>query len=574
MIHSARFWRHALLFAIGALVVFFWLEHLHLALDKKYSFDEFQYAHGAWLIAQGEVIYRDFFEHHFPLIHQLMSLVFLAAGDEDPSHLIYLRLLMLPFLTLTLAAAWRVNAAVSGRFSAVTMLLVLMVPSFSMMATEVRPDPLAFSLFLAALAVLYSQRLAPRWRGFVSGFLVVAALWGTLKVAYYGLVFPAALVADLVARRSDPARGRYLLGHPLAFLAGGAAAAAPIALYLTWTSSWGAWFEWCIRWSFVHQLHYPGFLWTRNFMQLLAQSFWLFPLAVVGLVATLRARPGASSPDWLLLGCAATTMASFAWQSAAYLYSLIPFTVVLCIFAGRGLVTSMRFFRGLKAPLGAFAAVLLALVVVVEVQRARTGIDRLLAVTNDEQHALLARVHRLTRPDEPVLNIAGGQIARPSVHFFYFFEAVIRQLKHDVFAYELPRSLVERGGVAYMPSERFGRLPEPLRRFLLENFQPYDRELWFWGRRYPVPPDGELTAQFVATRDGRYFVWPLAAPRTGELEIGGQILTAPVVELTAGRHPVSYRGGASELFVIWLPADGQPFEPGPEVKPGLQAAPG
>ena len=42
------------------------------------------------------------------------------------------------------------------------------------------------------------------------GFLFVAALWGTLKAAYYGLVFPAALAADLFPNR----RGRegYLLG--------------------------------------------------------------------------------------------------------------------------------------------------------------------------------------------------------------------------------------------------------------------------------------------------------------------------------------------------------------------------
>lgn len=563
---ESRWGRRALLLALGALVVYFWLAHLRLALDKRYSIDEFQYAHGAWLIAQGEVIYRDFFEHHHPLLHQLMAAVFLVAGDENPNNLIYLRLAMLPFLTLTLAAAWGVNARCSGPFGLVAALFVLMVPTFSLMAVEVRPDPLAFSLFLSAVAVLYAGRLDRRVRGAVAGFLLVAALWGTLKVVYYGLVFPAALAADLVALRRR--RASFLLGHPWAFLAGAAAAALPIAVYLTWTSSWGAWFEWSIRWSFVHQAHYPGFFWTRNFTQLLAQSSWLFPLAVVGVSSTLRARPGEGSPDWLLLGAVATTLASFAWQTAAYLYSLIPFTVVLAVFAARGLVTAMRWAGGARGT-GVFVAALLALGAGVEVERSRAAIGKLLLDTNEAQHALLSRLEALTRPDEPVLEIAGGQITRPSVHFFYFFEAVVRQLERDVFAYELPRSMVEKGCIAYMPDARFGRLPEPLRRFLLDNYQPYDRELWFWGRRYRVPEAEELEAGFLAVRDGRYFVWPLAAAGTGELAIDGRPLAGPVFELAAGHHRVNYRGRAAELYLIWLPADGRPFEPHPELQPDL-----
>lgn len=562
-IAKARWWRGALLVLIALLLVLLWLDHLRLALDKHYNIDEFQYAHGAWLISRGEVIYRDFFEHHLPLLHQLMAGVFLVAGGEDPNNLIYLRLAMLPALTLTLAAAWAVNRRHGGSFALVTPLLVLLVPTFSAMAVEVRPDPLAFSLFLSALAVLYPERLDRRVRGFLSGLFAVAALWGTLKAAYYGLVFPAALAADLAAARQG--RKDFLLGSPGAFLAGGATAALPIALYLTWTGSWAAWLEWTIRWSFVHQLHYPGFFWTRNFVPLLSQSFWLFPLAVAGVVSTLRSRPGPGSPDWLLLGSAATSFASFAWQSAAYLYSLIPFTVVLSVFAGRGLVAVMRRAWAARRGIGLYAAVAVAAIVAIEVQRARTGIDKLRAHSNQAQHELLSRVHALTRPDEPVFNIAGGQITRPSVHYFYFFEAVIRQLKHDVFAYELPRSLVEKGCVAYMPSERFGRLPEPLRRFLLDHFQPYDSGLWFWGRQWTVA-GGKLEAEFVAGRRGRYFVWPLDAGATGSLTVAGRRATAPVFELEAGRHRVSYQGGSPELFVVWLPADGKPFRPRPELK--------
>lgn len=555
-----------ILAAAGLLIFFLFNQHLRLSLDKEYSIDEFQYAHGGWLISKGEVVYRDFFEHHHPLIHQLIAGAFLFL-DDDPNNIVYLRLLMLPFLLLTLAASWRVAAGEDdeSRASILAPLFVLMVPSYSMMATEIRPDPLAFALFLAAVAILYARRPSPAIRGFLSGVLLVAAFWGTLKVVYYGLVFPAAFVADLVALRKG--KDRFLLGRPLAFLAGVAAGALPIAVYLTVTRSWGAWFEWSIEWSFVHQRHYPGFFWTRNFASLFAISFWLFPLAVLGVVATVkRLKKDEATPDLLLLGMLGTTLASFVWQSAAYLYSLVPFTVIWCVFAARGVAAAIRWLRsGRGAPV--YVAALLLLGFAVEVGRSREGIEKLLAHGNVQQHAVLGRLNQLTRPDEPVLNISGGQITRPSVHFFYFFEAVVRELKHDVFAYEFPRSMMERGCIAYMPSDRFARLPEPLRRFLLENFQPYDASLWFWGRRWEV--SGELQAEFRAVRDGSYFVWPPQAATRGELVVGGQRVVTPVFPLAAGVYDVRYRGEERELYLVWLPADGRPFVPRPEVKAGL-----
>jgi hypothetical protein len=263
-----------------------------------------------------------------------------------------------------------------------------------------------------------------------------------------------------------------------------------------------------------------------------------------------------------------TTLASFAWQSAAYLYSLVPFTVLWAIFAARGIVASVEFLWGLlsekrdteKRGAALFGLALLALVLVVEVTRARSGLGKLLATNNEAQHELLSRVGRLTHPDEPVFNISGGQVTRPSVHFFYFFEAVVRQLKHDVFAYDLPRALTEEGAVAYMPSYRFERLPEPLRRFLVSHFVPMDDELWFWGQRFSN--NSRQDSEMLASRTGRYYVWPLTA--SADLLIN-DIPAMPIVELEAGRHRIAYSGTAPEIFVIWLPADEQPFVPRPDL---------
>jgi len=242
--------------------------------------------------------------------------------------------------------------------------------------------------------------------------------------------------------------------------------------------------------------------------------------------------------------------------------------VILVIFAARGVVAALRRLGSLGHA-GAFAVVLLALVFGVEVQRAHTALRKLLADTNDAQNAVLADVGRRTRPDEPVFHIAGGQIARPSVHFFYFFEAVVRQLENDVFAYDVPRSMAERGCIAFMPDERFHRLPEPLRRFLLDNYQPATRDLWFFGRRWTISEDRTVDDIFPAIRAGRYFVWPASAH--AGLSLDGRPLTDSLVDLAIGPHPLHYQGDARELFLVWLPADGKPFEPRPELQPPLDS---
>lgn len=571
-------WRLAATVLLAAVGLWLLGGHVRLAVEKYYNVDEFQYAHGAWLIAQGEVIYRDFFEHHLPLVHQYMAGVFLLVGDEDPANVLILRLAMLPFLLLAALAAWTLLAPRCGRWGLFGAVAVLMIPTYSAMAVEVRPDPIAGALFLWAIAVHAVGRLSLRARGALSGALLVLALWGTLKTVYFGLIFPLALGIDLWRLRRGE-KGDFLLSSPLAFVVGASVAALPIAIYLTITGTWDDIYQWTIAWSFVHQWHYPGFPWVRNFVPLLAQSLWLFPFGIVGLVDAGRTRdrqPG--SADALLLGALVTTLLSFAWQSAAYLYSLIPFTLVLAVFAARGAVVAVRaLLAGAReVPALRFYAVLLVALLALEAQRAGANLDRMRAADNSAQHAAWAKLAALTRPDEPVYHIAGGQITRPSVHYFYFMEAVIRKLKDDVFAREYPRALVEKGCIAYLWSERFGRLALPLQGFLAENYLPYDQDLWFWGKRLRL--SGGAEQEFPAVRDGRYFIWPLAAAEG--LEIDGHPLAGPIVELAKGVHRVRAKAGAAlgaaapgDVAVVWLPADGQPFRPRPDLLPRVSEPP-
>ena len=58
---------------LGLLCLWVGVQTIRMTLFKSYALhgfrDEFQYAHAAWLVSKGAVPYRDFFDHHFPLLY-------------------------------------------------------------------------------------------------------------------------------------------------------------------------------------------------------------------------------------------------------------------------------------------------------------------------------------------------------------------------------------------------------------------------------------------------------------------------------------------------------------------------
>ncbi|MCY1033638.1 hypothetical protein OV207_19455 [Corallococcus sp. BB11-1] len=141
---------------LGVLLVALLLQAARLALHKAFSIDEFQYAHAAWLMAHGQVPYRDFFEVHFPLVYQLLSPLFVLLGD-DPRNVLALRAAMLVPLAGACASVFLLNRREGRTAALLAPVLLLLSPTFLHFATEVRPDALTAALFLGALAALAAQ---------------------------------------------------------------------------------------------------------------------------------------------------------------------------------------------------------------------------------------------------------------------------------------------------------------------------------------------------------------------------------------------------------------------------------
>ncbi len=67
---------------ILATIVGFGVSRSRLAKQRGFNPDEFEHLHFAWLTSQGQVAYRDYFDHHAPLLH-LAFAEWLKMGDQQ-----------------------------------------------------------------------------------------------------------------------------------------------------------------------------------------------------------------------------------------------------------------------------------------------------------------------------------------------------------------------------------------------------------------------------------------------------------------------------------------------------------
>jgi len=394
-----------------------------LAWLKRYAIDEFQYSHAAWLVAQGEVPHRDFFEFHFALPYELLSVLYLGP-EAGPERIRALRLGMVVVLALALWAMAKLGGAAAP-------LLAALAPSFVLHGTEIRPDVFAFAFFLAALAVREKKLLA--------GVLLGLAVLSSQKVLLYGA--PVLLLLD----RRLVAAFAAVLAAQLAFLAA--------------TGSLGAWWEQTWVFAFRHEQAYPGFPVSRYLWPALRDHVLLFGLAAFG---AWRHRS-----DRVLLLVLGATLFSFVFARAPFPYALVPFAGMAALFASHGLAA--------LAPRWRVAALALVLA---------QGAWGLRSVqTNGGQHAVLAKLGQVTAPTDPVWDSSGGASARPHVGFRFYTNAWIHEAEAATLGARVASEIRQAQCTAALRDVRFEWLPQDARDFVEQHFQPLDGDIRLWGQK-------------------------------------------------------------------------------------------
>lgn len=325
----------------GGFVAVLVLLQLYLAVVKVFDPDEWLAMHGAWLIAQGQVPYRDYFEHHGPLFHGVMAVLYWATHPERTFASAYAvivasRLWMITWLGLALTLVWHLAARWRGRTVAwVALALLVSHLTYMEKMLEVRPDVFFQVFWLGALLGLTTVLKDPSRRNvwFGVGLLMGAALTTSVKL----LVTGPALVAGLAVGFWPQLRSgdRWQIVRGIAVLVGGAAVslgavaawfAAHGALKLAWSSNFArnlAWVFHSTPWEYV------SWVLVRN------PAFVV--LAVAGLVGARRdVGGGLDRPLWLwTVGTMAGVFAMPVVQRQEYLL----FLPLCALFAAEALVT-------------------------------------------------------------------------------------------------------------------------------------------------------------------------------------------------------------------------------------------
>ena len=110
-----------------------------VVLNRRIDPDESQHLHVAWLLAQGRIPYRDFWEHHLPFFHYAMAPVTTWLA-ERPEVYFAARALMAAMAAIAVGLTWRLARRLSRDGAVWAVVVLLFLPQFAETSTETRPD--------------------------------------------------------------------------------------------------------------------------------------------------------------------------------------------------------------------------------------------------------------------------------------------------------------------------------------------------------------------------------------------------------------------------------------------------
>ena len=285
---------------LGALIVVPFLLRLELLQRRVFGNDELEHLHFAWSVSQGEVPYRDYFDHHTPGLQLALAPMFARFRVETSAADAVASLFFARRVTWVLAAAALAATFALGRLwrgTAVAWAGTLLLANtwvFLAKTIEVRPDvPATATLLLGLLCALSGWRRlgADRAAGF--RFLASGALFGLTFLLTQKVLFllPGVALAELWLLASrEVAAPRAARVRAIAAQAAGFA--LPVAALLAWFAAQAALraFWEC---NFVINARWPG-LGPRAFvLRFLGDDPAFAGLAAIGAALTLRsvARP-------------------------------------------------------------------------------------------------------------------------------------------------------------------------------------------------------------------------------------------------------------------------------------------
>lgn len=403
--------QHPFRLCVAVLLAFFlalWVARLFL---HEFNGDEFEGIHTAWKTAHGERIYRDFFQHHNPLMYQLLAPV-VRAGGEHVHTLFLCRFVMLGCALITLFGTFNIARHLFGTDTALLAIVLLAAsPTFVIYHLQVRPD--VPQTAVTTFAIFYFLRRCRSFDYVISGLLFAIAFLFLQKAIFPILGICAVGTYRLLAGKDTAINAAcFALGLLLPLLL--AALWLPVSFQEYW------FLNWTLNASFLNEISpYPVI------QRVIANQPHLIIFACLG----ISARFSELKLELLVVILAIVVAITFVTRSSHDNYWL-PLFPLFAVVAAPAILLACSAFPKPRRSLLVFLAVTLGWSAVLLRYE-------LVSKTNTLQIERIAYVLERTKPGDALLDGSMQfNVFRPDVDWFWFSLGP----KHSLGTYRLLRS--------------------------------------------------------------------------------------------------------------------------------------
>ena len=473
------------------------------------NWDEVEYFRATDWVSQGLVPFRDFWEHHTPLMWFVFAPVAMLTDSPGADAIVLMRWAQVP---LWIAAFWLVNrlmstAGIAGIARAIAVVLAISSSTLMISAMEYRVDTLANVLYLAGVVLLL--RASP----FAAGFALCLAGLANLRL---GPLLAATAILGVVHAVAPRAERQPLLRR-FVLLSAGVATGLAIALsYHLATNSLAdlyqqVWWENMIGeryaertpFAFLHRVAVPfgiRLYGAGEFFQWSGVDAGGVAILVAGAIGLIRSLVFWRRAPVLTFIAVLQVVNVFFIASMKFVYHYHLQIVVLLMLPFVASVIESLLPRGRAAILG-FAAVAAVLSVVVVVFRGKELDLRY-------QNEIMTAVHRATPEGSRVFDGVGWALRREPAYRFWFLPVLARELvahRHaapytltSLLADPPAAVITDRNAVVWLAANR------DLASYVVRHYLPWYRNLLLPAMSARV--DARGSANWIAPADGVYRV--------------------------------------------------------------------
>jgi len=438
---------------------------------RYFNEDELEHLHVGYLIYSGQVPYVDFFEHHLPMFHYIMS-PFFKYIESAKEFIFFMRWSMFLIVIFIFLLTFKIAATI---FDKETGWLSLFFLSSNLLffekSLEIRPDVPQTLFWLISLYFIIEGLRRERYLFYIgSGLLLGFAFTFTQKTVY---LLPPLFVTFFIwiilgsFGKNCFRRIKFFMVFSISFF-------FPILVLFAYFYFIGA-FEEFFRWNFViatlwQREIYPWEYMLRTMRQ--NSPFWIFGLGYIVVYFLKKIPKWDKSPETLIMPLSVFFLfVAMLLTSGPYRQTYLPILPVVAIFSGRCLSLGIATLKEVTNR----EAILIPCILIFFSALSLPPIVETAGETevgNHRQLNIIDFVHRITNPNDSVFDGWGYAFKRPPAFYYHMLSVgVVNMMGKDSREKKIIKSIKDNNTKAMIYDYRVRKyLPESVQYFLKANF--------------------------------------------------------------------------------------------------------